>query len=103
MSSEGTDIRVAAGRGRGIQVAVRMSPDHRRMEVSGSRPNGGLQVAAGWRSPGRRRMEVSRSWPNRGLQVAAEWRSLCHCRSADHCGKEEVFVAKGDGIQIAAR
>ena len=44
------------------------------MEVSGSRPNGGLQVAAGWRSPGRRRMEVSRSPQDGGLQVAAKWR-----------------------------
>ena len=73
----------------GIQAAVRMavsrsprngglriaaewrSPGCRRMEVSGSRPNGGLQVTAGWRSPGRRRMEVSRSRLNGGLQVAA--------------------------------
>ena len=45
------------------------------MEVSGSRPNGGLQVAAGWRSPGRRTMEVSRSPHDGGLQVAAKWRS----------------------------
>ena len=77
----------------GIQVAIRMavsrspqngglriaaewrSPGRRRMEVSRSPQDGGLQVAAGWRSPGRRMMEVSRSTQNGVLQVAAKWRS----------------------------
>ena len=48
------------------------------MEVSRSPQDGGLQVAA-----------------SGGLKVAAEWRSLGRRRSADHCGKEEVFVAIG--------
>ena len=65
------------------------------MEVSRSPQDGGLQVAAGWKSPGRRRIEVSRSRLNGGLQVAAEWRSSGRHRSAGHSGKEEVFVAIG--------
>ena len=72
----------------GIQVAIRMA-------VSRSPQNGGLQIAVEWRSPGRRRMEVSRSPQDGGLQVAAGWRSLGRRRSADHCGKEKVFVAIG--------
>ena len=71
----------------GLQViAESMSPDrvewrspgHRRMEVPKSPQDGGLQVAA-----------------SGGLQVAAEWRSLGRRRSADQCGKVEVFVAIG--------
>ena len=64
------------------------------MEVSRSPQNGGLRIAAEWRSPGHRRMEVSRSPQDGGLQVAAKWRSSGRRRSADHCGKVEVFVAK---------
>ena len=72
----------------GIQVAVRMA-------VSRSPQNGGLRIAAEWRSPGRRRMEISRSPQDGGLQVAAKWGSPGRRRSADHCGKVEVFVATG--------
>ena len=63
--------------------------------VPGSRQNGGLQVAAGWRSPGRRRMEVSRSPQDGGLQVTAGlqviavgWRSLWP--QGEH--RVEVFI-----------
>ena len=41
-------------------------------DVSRSPQNGGLRIAAEWRSPGRRRMEVSRSPQDGGLQVVAK-------------------------------
>ena len=79
----------------GLQVTAEWrSPDRGRMEVSRLPQNGGLRIAAEWRSPGHRRMEVSRSPQDGGLQVAAKWRSSGRRRSADHCGKVEVFVAK---------
>ena len=62
------------------------------MEVSRSPQNGGLQVAAEWRSPGCSRIEVSRSRLNGSLQIGAEWRSSGRHNSAGHSGKE-AFVA----------